>query len=44
MAVASVMIALEERFGFIIEEDEVSAETFESLGSLSRFVQQKLAA
>jgi acyl carrier protein len=42
MAVASLMVALEERFDFIMEEDEVSAETFESVGSLSRFIQSKI--
>jgi acyl carrier protein len=43
MAVVSVVLALEERFGITIEEDEVSAETFETLGSLARLVEQKLA-
>ncbi len=44
MAVAAVMVALEERFDFVIEEDEVSAETFETVGTLSQFVAEKLAA
>jgi len=44
MAVVSVITALEERFGFTVDDDEVSAETFESVGSLAVFVDEKLAA
>ena len=42
MAVVSVVTALEEQFGFVVDDDEISAETFETLGSLARFVEQKL--
>ena len=42
MAVVTVITALEEHFGFIVDDDEISAATFESLGSLSRFVERKL--
>lgn len=42
MAVVTVITALEEHFGFTINDDEISAETFETLGSLSAFVDQKL--
>ena len=41
MAVVSVMTALEDRFGFTIEDDEISAETFATLGSLVDFVAEK---
>jgi acyl carrier protein len=41
MAVVSVMTALEDRFGFVIEDDEISAETFATLGSLVEFVGAK---
>jgi acyl carrier protein len=41
MAVASVITALEERFGFTIEDDELSGATFESVGSLVTFVESK---
>jgi acyl carrier protein len=41
MAVVSVMTALEDRFGFVIEDDEISAETFATLGSLVEFVSVK---
>lgn len=44
MAVVSVITALEEQFGIVVDDDEISASTFETLGTLSAFVQQKLAA
>jgi acyl carrier protein len=44
MAVVTLITSLEERYGFLVEDDEVSAETFETLGSLARFVSDKLAA
>jgi acyl carrier protein len=42
MAVVLVITALEEYFGFIVDDDEISAETFESVGSLTSFVDSKL--
>ncbi len=42
MTVINVITALEERFGFEVEDDEITGETFETLGSLIKFVQQKL--
>ena len=44
MAVVNVITALEESFGFSVADDEISASTFATLGSLSAFVEQKLAA
>lgn len=44
IAVATVVAALEERFGFVLEEDEIQAEAFESVGSLNRLVEEKLSA
>ncbi len=41
MAVVTVLTSLEEHFGFIINDDEISAETFATLASLSEFVGQK---
>ena len=41
MAVVTVVAALEEHFGFTVEDDEISAEIFETVGSLTRFVEQK---
>jgi acyl carrier protein len=43
MAVASVITALEEHFGFQIHDDEISARHFATLGTLNQFVQSKLA-
>lgn len=43
MAVVSVVMQLEEHFGITVDDDEISAETFESLGSLTDFVDRKLA-
>ncbi len=44
MAVVSVITALEEHFGITVEDDEIGAATFETLGSLARFVESKLPA
>lgn len=43
MAVVSILTTIEENYGVIIDDDEVSAEVFESLGSLRDFVNAKLA-
>jgi acyl carrier protein len=43
MAVVHVLAALEEQFGIIVEDDDVSAETFSTFGSLADFVESKLA-
>ncbi len=44
MAVVSIITALEERYGFSVNDDEISAATFATLGSLAAFVEQKLDA
>lgn len=41
MAVVSLIAALEERFDIAIDDDEISASTFENLGSLAAFVARK---
>lgn len=43
MAVVNLITALEEQFGITVDDDEIGAATFETLGSLSAFVEQKLA-
>jgi acyl carrier protein len=43
IAVVRVITTLEERFGFMIADDEVDAATFASVGALADFVQTKLA-
>ena len=44
MAVVSVLTVIEEEFGFMIDDDEVSAETFETIGALVDFVEKKLGS
>lgn len=41
MAVVSLIAALEEQFDIAIDDDEISASTFETLGSLAAFVARK---
>jgi acyl carrier protein len=43
MAVVNVITALEEHFGITVDDDEISAQTFETVGSLADFIEQKLA-
>jgi acyl carrier protein len=42
MAVVSVLTRLEEDYGFFIDDDEIDADTFESVGTLTAFVEQKI--
>jgi acyl carrier protein len=42
IAVTVIIAALEEKFGFTVEEDEINADVFETVGSLSQFVEHKL--
>ncbi len=42
MAVVSLITAIEERFGFVIEDDDIDGHTFETVGSLTDFVSGKL--
>jgi len=41
MAVVNVIAALEDRFGFTFDDDEISGDTFATLGSLVEFVANK---
>jgi acyl carrier protein len=43
MAVVGVIAAIEDRFGIVIDDDDISASTFETVGSLADFVAQKSA-
>ena len=43
MAVVSIITALEERFGIVVDDDDVDGRTFATVGSLVGFVQGKLA-
>lgn len=42
MAVVSLIGAIEERFGFAVDDDELSGATFATVGSLTNFVKSKL--
>jgi acyl carrier protein len=39
MAVVQVLAALEEHYGFTLSDDDLSAETFATLGTLADFVE-----
>ncbi|GAA4675558.1 acyl carrier protein [Phytohabitans rumicis] len=42
MAVLELVAALEQRFGITIDDEDVTAEVFETLGTLTAFVDGKL--
>lgn len=42
MAVVSVLTSLEEQFGIMIDDDEVDASIFETVGTLVSFVEGKV--
>lgn len=44
LGVLSLVTAIEERFDITIDDDEFDADLFETLGSLTKFVDSKLAA
>jgi len=41
-AIVTVITGLEERYGFIVDDDEISADTFATLGDLTEFVSRKI--
>lgn len=44
MAVVALITTMEERFGFIVDDDEIDGAAFASVGTLVDFVQGKLDA
>ena len=44
IAVINLITALEEQFGFTVADNEISADTFASVGSLLTFVEAKSVA
>ena len=44
MAVVTLIGTLEERFGIVVDDDDIDGETFATVGSLADFVSAKLAA
>ena len=44
MAVVTVVTALEEQFDITVDDADITGEIFETVGSLTRFVEAKLAS
>ena len=44
MAVVSLITAMEEQFGIVIDDDDIDGHTFATVGSLTDFVSGKLTA
>ena len=44
MAVVTLITTLEERFGIVVQDDEIDGATFGTVGSLTDFVAGKLAS
>lgn len=42
MAVLAILTQIQDDFGVVIDDDEVSAELFETFGALRRFVESKI--
>jgi len=42
MAIVTILTLVEENYGIMIEDDEVSGEVFETLGSLVEFISEKV--
>lgn len=43
-AVVAVVNSIEERFGVVVEDDEITAETFATVGSLVQYLDEKIAS
>jgi acyl carrier protein len=43
IAVLNVLLALEEQFSIVVGDDEMDADNFASVGSLTAFIESKLA-
>ncbi len=44
MAVVSLITALEERFGITVDDDDIGGDTFATVGALTDFVTERVAA
>jgi len=42
MSVVGIITAIEEEYGCVFEDDEISADVFETIGSLTKLVESKL--
>ena len=43
MSVVAIITALEEEYDCMFEDDEISADVFQDIGTLVKFVEEKLA-
>lgn len=43
MAVLNVILAIEEHFDITVEDEEVTGDLFETLGTLAAYIERKLA-
>ena len=43
MAVVSLITAMEEQFGFIVDDDDLDGHSFATVGTLTDFVSSKMA-
>lgn len=43
VAVVAIIVALEKNFSITIHDDEISAKTFQTLGTLVKFIDKKVA-
>lgn len=44
MAVVALITAMEERFGIVVDDDEIDGSTFATVGALTAFIDGKTAA
>jgi acyl carrier protein len=44
MAIVALIATLEERFGLVVNDEDIDGDTFATLGSLSDFVSSKVSA
>jgi acyl carrier protein len=44
MAVVALITAMEERFGIVVDDDEIDGSTFATVGALAAFIDAKTAA
>jgi acyl carrier protein len=42
MSVVSILVSLEEQYGVMVDDDEIDADVFATVGSLTRFLESKL--
>lgn len=42
MSVIGILVSLEERYGIMVDDDEIDAEVFATVGSMTAFVELKL--